>query len=262
MRQPVIFLGHGSPMNAVADNAWTRSVIQEGQKLQKPDAIVVVSAHWLTRGVKIHSSAQPKTIHDFRGFPEELYKVQYKAPSDRKWAEKIQSLIPDSEITEDWGFDHGVWGTLMYLGPQADVPVIPVSLSVNYKSTDFVEMGRKLKLLRDQNILIVASGNIVHNLGEIDFHNESTVFEWAQNFDQQVEKFVDKGDFELWSLAVSAMNGCKYCVDAHEAQLKNHGIDSVRVQTAVRVASVIAAASAVLTGEAAMAGAMPFAQAA
>lgn len=213
MKQPVLFLGHGSPMNAVADNAWTRAVISAGQKLEKPDAIVVISAHWLTRGVKIHSSAQPKTIHDFRGFPEDLYKIQYKAPTDRNWAEKVRELIPGSEITDDWGFDHGVWGTLMFLRPQADVPVIPVSVSVDFKSTDFVELGRKLKPLRDQNVLIVASGNIVHNLGEIDFRNESTIFDWAKNFDTQVEKFVESGDFE--SLMGWPMRNTKEFMRAH-----------------------------------------------
>lgn len=213
MRQPVLFLGHGSPMNAVADNAWTRSVKQAGQQLEKPDAIVAISAHWLTRGVKIHASPEPKTIHDFRGFPEELYKIQYKAPSNNVWAEKVQSLIPGSEITQDWGFDHGVWGTLMYLRPQADVPVIPVSLNVDYKSIDFIEMGRKLKPLRDQNVLIVASGNIVHNLSEIDFRNESAVFQWAQDFDNQVEKFVEDGDSQ--SLVGWPLRNTKEFMRAH-----------------------------------------------
>lgn len=199
MKQPVLFLGHGSPMNAVADNDWTRAVVKAGESLPRPDAIVAVSAHWLSRGVKIHASVTPKTIHDFRGFPDELYRLQYPAPSDRTWAEKVQALIPGSEITDDWGYDHGVWGVLSFLRPQADIPVIPVSLNVDYKSTDFLEMGRKLKALRDQNVLIVGSGNIVHNLRDIDFKNENSKFDWAVNFDQKVEKLVENG--ELQSLA-------------------------------------------------------------
>ncbi len=108
-RQPVLFIGHGSPMNVISNNAWTKKITEFGQTLEKPKAIVVVSAHWLTDGVKIHASPHPKTIHDFRGFPKELYDVQYSAPSNHELAEQIKNILPQAQITDDWGFDHGTW---------------------------------------------------------------------------------------------------------------------------------------------------------
>jgi 4,5-DOPA dioxygenase extradiol len=168
-KQPVLFIGHGSPMNVISKNDWTRQVEEYGRTLQRPDGIVMISAHWLTDGVKIHTSPQPKTIHDFRGFPSQLHEVQYHAPSNHELAEQVLKLIPGSALTDDWGFDHGTWGVLKFLRPQADIPVIPISINARNRSMDFYELGQKLKDLRDQNILIVGSGNVVHNLHEIDF---------------------------------------------------------------------------------------------
>lgn len=195
-QQPVLFIGHGSPMNALALNEWTEAIRNLGKTLVRPEAIVMVSAHWLTRGTKIHASPHPKTIHDFRGFPPELYKEQYPAPGDLDWARKVQSLLPGAEITEDWGFDHGNWGVLKFLRPEADVPVIPISLSADFKSIDFYEMGQNLSSLRSQNVLIVASGNLVHNLHEINFREERLAFDWAQDFDLKIENYVEANQID------------------------------------------------------------------
>lgn len=195
-RQPVLFIGHGSPMNVVSKNKWTESVTEFGLKLKRPDGIVMISAHWLTDGVKIHTSPHPKTIHDFRGFPKELHDVQYPAPSNHELAEVVKKLIPESQLTEDWGFDHGTWGVLKFLRPQADVPVIPISLNARNRSQDFFDLGQKLKSLRDQNILIIGSGNIVHNLREIDFAEAAPTFPWAESFDRKVKGLTLKGDVQ------------------------------------------------------------------
>ena len=194
MKSPVFFLGHGSPMNAVAENAWTQAVRRAGEGLEKPEALVVISAHWLTEGVQIHASAWPKTIHDFRGFPDELYRLRYPAPGSDKWAREVQALLPDSQVTDDWGFDHGVWGVLSFLRPLADVPVVPISLNVHSKSEDFLKMGERLRPLRDRNVWIVTSGNLIHNLHEIDFRNPEARAPWAEDFDRSVEKLVESGD--------------------------------------------------------------------
>ena len=195
-KQPVLFIGHGSPMNVVSKNRWTESVSDFGQKLQRPDGIVMISAHWLTDGVKIHTSPHPKTIHDFRGFPQELHAVQYPAPSNHELAEKVKKLIPEAELTEDWGYDHGTWGVLKFLWPSADVPVIPVSINARNRSQDFYELGQKLKPLREQNILLIGSGNIVHNLREIDFNETAANFPWAEGFDKKVKDLTLKGELQ------------------------------------------------------------------
>jgi 4,5-DOPA dioxygenase extradiol len=195
-KQPVLFIGHGSPMNVISKNNWTEKITNFGQTMKRPDGIVMISAHWLTDGLKIHASAHPKTIHDFRGFPKALHDIQYPAPSQKALAEKVHSLLPEADITDDWGYDHGTWGVLYFLVPHADVPVIPVSINVNNTVQDFIELGRRLQSLRDQNILIIGSGNIVHNLREIDFADNGLAMPWAQQFDQDVKSLTAKGDLK------------------------------------------------------------------
>ncbi len=192
--QPVLFIGHGSPMNVLSGNEWTQKVLAFGKTLNRPDGVVMISAHWLTEGVKIHSSPQPKTIHDFRGFPKELYEIEYQAPSNLALAQKILELIPDAKITTDWGYDHGTWGVLKFLRPEADVPVIPISINANSTSEDLYQLGQRLKVLKEQNILIIGSGNVVHNLREIDFNEKAENFPWAVNFDEKVKELTIKGD--------------------------------------------------------------------
>ena len=207
-RQPVLFLGHGSPMNVISENNWTQKVSDFGASLERPDAIIMVSAHWLTRGLKILSSTMPKTIHDFRGFPSALYDVKYNAPGDVNMSAKLQKLLPGSELTSEWGYDHGTWGVLKFLIPQADVPVIPISLNSESTTQDFFDLGRKLKALRDENIMIVGSGNLVHNLRDIDFSNEEAIFPWAESFDQKVKHLTEQGDVQgLMNLPASDVQG-------------------------------------------------------
>ncbi len=195
-KQPVLFIGHGSPMNVLADNEWTQKVQAFGKTLDRPDGIVMISAHWLTEGVKIHSSPQPKTIHDFGGFPKALYEVQYQAPSNHEIVQKILEVLPEAIITQDWGYDHGTWGVLKFLRPQADVPVIPISINANSTTEDFFQLGQQLKVLKDQNILIIGSGNIVHNLREIDLNETAESFPWAVNFDEKVKELTLNGDLQ------------------------------------------------------------------
>ncbi len=195
-KQPILFLGHGSPMNVISENSWTREVSRLGASLSQPRGILMVSAHWVTRGLKIHDSASPKTIHDFRGFPAPLYDVRYPALGNHELAARVNQLLPEAELTSDWGFDHGTWGVLNFLFPQADIPVTPISLNAESTPSDFYELGRRLQVLREENILIIGSGNLVHNLHDVDFQNENSVFPWAQSFDQQVKELTEKGDLK------------------------------------------------------------------
>lgn len=193
-KQPVLFLGHGSPLNVISENEWTKKISAYGKSLERPDGIVVISAHWLTEGVRIHASPHPKTIHDFRGFPDALYKIQYRAPSSDVLAQKLLNLLPEARLTEEWGFDHGTWGVLNFLRPQADVPVLPISLNAQSKPQEFYDLGQKLKSLKEQNILIIGSGNVVHNLREIDFDPNAENFSWAEEFDQKVKDLTSSGE--------------------------------------------------------------------
>jgi 4,5-DOPA dioxygenase extradiol len=195
-KQPVLFLGHGSPMNVISENEWTRKISNFGKTLERPDGIIMISAHWQTQGVRIQSSPHPQTIHDFRGFPQKLKEVVYLAPGSRNLAEKIQKLLPEAELTEDWGFDHGTWGVLHFLRPQADVPVVSLSLDSRFHSQDFYDLGQKLKIFKDQNVLIIGSGNIVHNLREIDFNETAENFPWAENFDKKVKELTESGEIQ------------------------------------------------------------------
>lgn len=192
--QSVLFLGHGSPLNVISVNDWTHSISELGKSLRKPDGIIVISAHWMTNGLKIHFSPNPPTIHDFRGFPNELHDIRYQAPGKESLALNLKELLPESEITNDWGFDHGTWGVLHFLRPQADVPVVPLSLNVRSTAQDLFELGQKLRPLREQNLLIIGSGNLVHNLREINFSSPNEVFGWAQDFDHEVKTLTEQGD--------------------------------------------------------------------
>ena len=164
-KQPVLFLAHGDPMNALYDNAFTRGLVKLGTELVKPSAIVVVSAHWLSRGTQVGGAEMPETIHDFGGFPDALFQERYPAPGDPALAERIASLLPGSSIARNRGLDHGVWTVLKFLFPQAEVPVVPVSLDVGASPQELVAQGRLLATLREKNVLLVGSGNVVHNVG-------------------------------------------------------------------------------------------------
>jgi 4,5-DOPA dioxygenase extradiol len=209
---PVLFLGHGSPMNAILDNTYRRSWQAMGEELlaryPKPQLIVCVSAHWLTKGWYLTAMAKPKTIHDFGGFPQALHDQQYPAPGSPQAARDIALQIGSSEggvsiglDEHEWGFDHGTWGVLKPMFPKADIPVIQLSLDWYAHPTKHFEMGERLRVLRDHGVLIVASGNTVHNLSLMDRStlfsgapNALPTFDWALKFDHFVRDCIDQGD--------------------------------------------------------------------
>ncbi|WP_417728847.1 4,5-DOPA dioxygenase extradiol [Roseovarius sp.] len=166
-RLPVVFLGHGSPMNVIEDNAYSRSWSALGKSLPRPNAILVVSAHWMTQGsTLVDISAMPRTIHDFYGFPQALFDQQYPAPGQPDLARDVVTLLKSHRAQEDdrWGLDHGAWAVLKFLYPEADVPVFQVSIDMSRGLGHHLEVGRTLSELRDRGVLILGSGNVVHNL--------------------------------------------------------------------------------------------------
>jgi 4,5-DOPA dioxygenase extradiol len=185
-RQPAVFIGHGSPMYALEPNRHTDAWAALGKRLHKPDAILLISAHWLTRGIWLTAMQQPKTIHDFGGFPEALFQIQYPAPGSPALAQRVQSLLTQAVVLEEyeWGIDHGAWSVLRYLYPNADVPVVQLSLDGSLSAEEHYTLAKQLAPLRDENILILGSGNIVHNLRLIDWDTDAEPLPWATEFNQ------------------------------------------------------------------------------
>lgn len=184
MKQPLIFIGHGNPMYAIQDNPFTPSWERLGERLPKPKAILIISAHWLTRGTWLTAMEQPPTIHDFGGFPQELFDQQYPAPGSPQLADTVRDLLAPIQVTleeNEWGFDHGTWTVLKYLYPQADIPVVQLSLDATLSSLEHYQLAKRLSALREQGVLIIASGNVVHNLRTADFSSRS-IFPWAERF--------------------------------------------------------------------------------
>ena len=185
-RMPLVFLGHGSPMNAIEDTAYSRAWRDLGASLPRPKAILVVSAHWMTKGTTlVDVSAMPRTIHDFYGFPEPLYAEQYPAPGDPGLAREVVSLLASHHGADDdtWGLDHGAWTVLKFLYPDADVPVFQVSIDMGRGLDYQLEIGRVLSELRDRGVLILGSGNVVHNLRTINWDRAAKPFDFALEFD-------------------------------------------------------------------------------
>lgn len=183
---PVIFIGHGSPMNAIAQNDYTEILKNFGAQLPRPKAILCISAHWLTEGTFITSSQQPKMIYDFNGFPDELYQVQYPASGSPEAALFVRHAIENTDIKFDngqWGLDHGTWSVLKHIFPNADIPVLQLSIDINLNGEGHLNLGRELAQLRKHGFLIVGSGNIVHNLRQISWSENEAPFEWALSFD-------------------------------------------------------------------------------
>ena len=188
IRMPALFLGHGSPMNVLEDNKYTQAWQHLGAILPRPRAILAVSAHWYTRGSAVTAMSNPRTIHDFGGFPQALFDVRYPAPGSPELAQHIIDLLSPVEVRADheWGFDHGSWGVLAKMYPDADIPVVQLSVDGTKPAEWHFELGRKLATLRDEGVMIIASGNVVHNLRMLRWQGEETAYEWAENFNQFV----------------------------------------------------------------------------
>lgn len=186
-RLPVLFLGHGSPMTAITDGPERRAWQALGKSLPRPRAILVISAHWETRGrTHVTAEAQPRTIHDFRGFPPELYAIQYAAPGSAELVERIGELLGEQQLVRDtsWGFDHGAWGVVQPMFPEAEIPMVEMSLDRALSPAQHVALGERLAPLRDEGVLIVASGNIIHNLA-LWRQSQGTQPDWAIEFRQR-----------------------------------------------------------------------------
>jgi len=183
-RMPVLFLGHGSPMNAIEENEFVQGFRLLSTTLPKPNAILCISAHWLTNGTFVTAMEKPATIHDFGGFPDELYKQQYPAPGSPKLASATKEVIKSTQVELDmgWGLDHGAWSVIKHLYPKADVPVIQLSIDYSKPASWHFELAKELSVLRERGILIIGSGNIIHNLRLVDFKNmyrDNYGYDWA-----------------------------------------------------------------------------------
>ncbi|QOL13038.1 4,5-DOPA-extradiol-dioxygenase [Dickeya dianthicola] len=188
-RMPALFLGHGSPMNALDENDYTLAWRKLGETLPRPKAIVAVSAHWYTRGTAVTAMDKPRTIHDFGGFPQALFDTQYPAPGAPDVAKRVQDLLAPVSVyadNQEWGLDHGTWGVLIKVYPQADIPIVQLSIDGTKPPAYHYELGRKLAALRDEGIMIVASGNVVHNLRMIKWNGDGAPYGWATEFNDFV----------------------------------------------------------------------------
>ncbi len=193
MRMPTLFIGHGAPTNALEDNPYTQTLTQLGKLLPRPEAILCVSAHWLTDGTKVSVTDYPKTIHDFGGFPEAMYQIQYPAPGAVATAKRLsEELHLPADPT--WGLDHGTWTVLKHMYPKADIPVFQLSLDMGKSLVEHLDLGRKLGPYRDQGILVLGSGNLTHNLGRIIWDQAAEPVDWALDFDGKAKAALESRD--------------------------------------------------------------------
>ena len=197
-KMPVLFIGHGSPMNAIEDNIFSKRWQQMGKEIPTPKAVVVVSAHWLTKGTMVTAMPNPKTIHDFGGFPQALFDVQYPAPGSPELATEIQKLItnPAVELDHDWGLDHGTWSVVKHMYPDADIPVLQLSIDYYKPAAYHYELAKQLLSLRKKGVLIIGSGNMVHNLRMVawDKLNEPEYgFDWALEMNDIFKNKISNG---------------------------------------------------------------------
>lgn len=194
---PVLFLGHGNPMNAIEHNAFTEGFHSAAQHIPKPSAILCISAHWETRGSYVTAMEKPPTIHDFGGFPKALFDVQYPAPGSPELAAEVQSGVHRTRVEPDerWGLDHGTWSVLIHLFPKADIPVVQLSLDYRQDPQYHYELARELAFLRRKGVLIVGSGNLVHNLGMVDWQHPEHGYEWAETANASFKKLIADNDY-------------------------------------------------------------------
>ncbi len=193
-RMPVLFIGHGSPMNTIEDNEYSKTWKTIAERIAKPKAIVSISAHWFVKGSKIINEEYPKTIYDMYGFPKELYEIVYDSPGSPEIANISKGLISkETEYDNSWGIDHGTWSVLVHMYPDRDIPVFQISIDAYASPEEHYRIGKELSALREMGILIFASGNIVHNLRLVDWHLGSKGYDWAYKFDDFIhENIINK----------------------------------------------------------------------
>lgn len=196
-KMPVLFVGHGSPMNAIEDNEYAKAWAAAGKQIGKPDVILSLSAHWYTRGIKTSDLETPKQVYDMYGFPDELYHVSYPVKGSPETARRIADLAgPSLKVDNSWGIDHGTWSVLCHMFPEADIPVIQMSIDANSGAEAHYELGRKLAPLREEGVLIFGSGNVVHNLSRVNWNQNGGGEPWALEFDRYIRDSILKGDHQ------------------------------------------------------------------
>ena len=194
-KMPIIFVGHGSPLNAIEDNEYTRKWEEVGKSIPKPKAILAISAHWFTSGTRVSDIENPKIVYDMYGFPRELYQVKYPVKGDPHLARLAQDLISSEvSIDNEWGIDHGTWSVLVKMYPNADIPVVQLSVNRYASPEEHFKIGQELASLREQGILIFASGNVVHNLSMVDWEMQGG-YDWAEDFDSYIKESIANGKF-------------------------------------------------------------------
>ena len=197
---PAAFIGHGSPMNALDHNRYTEAWSRFATSLPRPQAILVISAHWFVNATAVTAMAVPRTIHDFYGFPQSLFDVQYPAPGDPSVAQRIVDVVQPTHVGLDedsWGIDHGTWSVLVHMFPDADVPVVQLSINASLPYEYHFNLGARLHALRSEGVLILGSGNVVHNLGLMDWNSPGKGTYWAQRFDEDVRAIMTSDPADL-----------------------------------------------------------------
>jgi len=203
MTMPAVFIGHGSPMNTLQQNRYTDAWRAFGASIPRPRAILAISAHWFINATAVTAMADPKTIHDFFGFPDELFAFEYNAPGDPQLANEVVDMLAPTWVGLDrdsWGLDHGTWSVLAHLAPAADIPVVQLSLNAFQPLEYHVEIGRELAALRERDVLVLASGNVVHHLGMIDRNRPDSGYDWAVSFDEEARRLMTTAPGDVTSL--------------------------------------------------------------
>jgi len=197
-RMPAVFFGHGNPMNALADNTWTRGWAAIGASMPPPGGVLCISAHWYVPKAAVTAMSRPRTIHDFGGFPRQLHEMQYPAPGSPPLAQRVRELLgADVRADDRWGLDHGAWAVLCHVFPRADVPIVQLSIDETQPASHHYEIGRRLAPLREEGILLAGSGNIVHNLHTYAWGREGVEpFDWARRFESRACDLIAAGEHE------------------------------------------------------------------
>ncbi len=196
-RTPAFFIGHGSPMNGIEDNEFSKSWADLGRSLTPPTAVLCISAHWLTDGTFVTAMEKPRTIHDFNGFPQALFNVNYPAPGNPGLAEETSSLSTKAkiELDHEWGLDHGTWSVVRQMFPEAVIPVLQLSIDYAKPAAFHYELAKELAALRHKGVLIIGSGNMVHNLRMLNWQEPNSGFDWALEMNENFKSLIEKGDY-------------------------------------------------------------------